>query len=147
MGYPVIQGTGVPANMLVGDCTDCIVSLPVQSTTSMRFSMTITEGQNLVLKNVGTINATYASDNVAEESVTIPPGEFFSINQPLVALCIRVSSVALVNMIVSGGTAIAMNVSKMIFIDEELEGFEISAPAGTDAPDVRVDLFYALKTQ
>lgn len=144
MGYPVIITPPVPAANS-GDCLDCIVSLPVQPTTSMRFSTTITEGQNLVLKNVGTINATYPSDNVAEQSVTIPPGQFYSLSQPLVALCVKVSSTALVNLLASGGTAIAVNVSKMLFIDEELEGFEISAPTGTNAPDVRVDLFYAVK--
>jgi hypothetical protein len=143
MGYPVINTPPLPAT---SNCTDCIVSLPAQSTTSMRFNMTVTQGENLVLKNVGTINATYASDNVAQELVTIQPGAFFSITQNMIALCIQVSSTALVNLIVSGGTAVAFNVSKMIFIDEELEGVEVSVPAGAEAVPVTVAFFYATAT-
>lgn len=139
MGYPTIQTPPVSTN---ANCTDCIVTLPVQSTTSMRFNMTVTEGQNLVLKNVGTINATYASDSVAEELITIQPGAFFTITQNMIALCIQVSSTALVNLIMSGGTAVAFNVSKMIFIDEALEGVEVSVPTGANAVPVTVSFFY-----
>jgi hypothetical protein len=146
MAYPVIQTPPVPAANS-GDCLDCIVSLPVQSTTSMRFSTTITEGQNLVLRNVGTINATYTTDNVAEESLTIQPGTFFTVNQPTSALLVRVSSDAVVNLILAGDVAIALNVAKMIFIDQELQGFEVSVPAGQDAVAVQVDLFYAITAQ
>jgi hypothetical protein len=143
MSYPVIQLPPISTN---SNCEECIVTLPAQSTTSMRFNMIVTEGQNLVLKNVGTINATYASDNVAEELVTIQPGAFFSINQPLIALCVKVSSVAVVNLIMSGGTAVAFNVSQMIFIDEPLQGVEVSVPTGTGAVPVTVSLFYAMAT-
>jgi hypothetical protein len=112
----------------------------------MRFNMNITQGENLVLKHVGTINATYASDNVAQELVTILPGAFFSINQNMIALCIQVSSPALVNLIMSGGTAVAFNVSNMLFIDEALEGVEVSVPTGTGAAPVTVSFFYAMAT-
>jgi hypothetical protein len=141
MGYPVINTPPLPATQ---NCTDCIVSLPVQSTTSLRFNTIITQGENLVLKNVGTINATYVSDNVAEELVTIQPGAFFSITQNMIALCIQVSSPALVNLIMSGGTAVAFNVSKMIFIDEALQGVEVSVPAGANAVPVTVSFYYAM---
>lgn len=141
MSYPVINTPPLPAT---DNCTDCIVTLPVQSTTSMRFNMTVTEGQNLVLKNVGNINATYVSDNVGEQLVTIQPGEFFSISQNMVAICVQVSSVALVNLLMSGGTAVALNVSKMLFIDEALEGVEVSVPTGADAVPVTVSFYYAL---
>jgi hypothetical protein len=140
MSYPTIQTPPVSTNP---ECAQCIVSLPVQSTTSMRFNMNITQGENLVLKNVGTINATYASDNVAQELVTIQPGAFFSITQNLIALCIQVSSTALVNLIMSGGTAVAFNVSNMLFIDEPLQGVEVSVPTGTGAVPVTVAFFYA----
>lgn len=140
-GVLILNGT--PQNPVVGDCADCIVSLPVQPTTSMRYNMTISEGQNLVLKNVGTLNATYASDNVAQQLVTIQPGQFFSINQKMIALCIKVSSNAVVNLIGSGG-AIAFNVSKMLFIDETLDGVEVSVPAGADAVPVTVAFFYVI---
>lgn len=143
MSYPTIQTPPVPSS---SNCTDCIVTLPAQPTTSLRFNMNITQGENLVLKNVGTINATYASDNVAQELVTIQPGAFFSINQSMIALCIKVSSAALVNLIMSGGTAVAFNVSKMIFIDEALEGVEVSVPTGASAVPVTVSFFYAMAT-
>jgi hypothetical protein len=143
MGYPTIQTPPVSSN---SNCAECIVTLPVQSTTSMRFNMNITQGENLVLKHVGTINATYASDNVAQELVTILPGAFFSINQNMIALCIQVSSPALVNLIMSGGTAVAFNVSNMLFIDEALEGVEVSVPTGTGAAPVTVSFFYAMAT-
>jgi hypothetical protein len=141
MSYPVIITPPLPAT---DNCTDCIVSLPAQSTTSLRFNTTITQGENLVLKNVGTINATYVSDNVAQELVTLQPGEFFSITQNIIALCIQVSSTALVNLVMTGGTAVALNVSKMIFIDEALQGVEVSVPTGADAVPVTFSFFYAL---
>jgi hypothetical protein len=144
MSYPVINPPPIPANPNP-NCLDEIVTLPVQSTTSLRFNMNITQGQNLVLKNVGTLNATYASDNVAQESVTIPPGEFYAVNQPIVALCVQVTAPAMVNLMLSGGVAFAVNVSNMFFIDEALQGFEVSAPAGTNAPTVRANLFYAIQ--
>jgi hypothetical protein len=144
MSYPVINPPPSASGETVGTCTDCIVSLPSQPTTSMRFQTIITQGQNLVLTNVGTINATYPSNNVAEQQVTIPPGEFFAINQPVLAMCVQVNAPAVVNLILPGGTAIALNVAQMIFIDEALQGFEISSPSGTSAPTVTANVFYAL---
>ncbi len=143
MSYPTINPAPISSN---SNCTDCIVTLPPQPTTSLRFNMNITQGQNLVLKNVGTINATYPSDSVAQESLTIQPGEFFSINQPMIALCIQVSSPILVNLNLGGGTAIAFNVSTMLFLDENLDGIEISVPTGPEAVAVTVALFYAIQT-
>jgi hypothetical protein len=35
----------------------------------------------------------------------------------------------------------------MLFIDEPLQGFEINAASGTDAPTVRADVFYAVTAQ
>lgn len=143
MSYPTIQTPPVSSNP---NCADCIVTLPPQPTTSMRFNMLISEGQNLVLKHVGAINSTYASDNVAQESVTIQPGAFFSITQNMIAICVQVSSTALVNLIMSGGTAVAFNVAKMIFIDEPLQGVEVSVPTGTGAVPVTVAFYYAMAT-
>jgi hypothetical protein len=143
MSYPTIQTPPVSTNP---NCAECIVTLPPQSTTTLRFNMNITKGQNLVLSNVGTINATFASNNVAQETVTIPPGGFFNINQSMIALCIQVSSPALVNLNLGGGTAVAFNVNTMLFIDEALTGVEISVPTGTNAVAVNVSLFYAMAT-
>jgi hypothetical protein len=143
MGYPSINPPPVSTN---ANCAECIVTLPVQSTTSMRFNMNVTKGQNLVLENVGIINATYASNNVAQETVTIAPGGFFNISQSMIALCIKVSSPALVNLNLGGGTAVAFTVNTLLFIDEALSGVEISVPTGTNAVSVNVSLFYAMAT-
>lgn len=143
MGYPNLPVKTGP--LMTQDC-DCIVSLPDQPTTSLRFNMTVTEGQNLILKNVGTINATYASNNVAEEFVTIAPGQTYTVNQPTVALCIKTSALVQANLMVNG-QGLAFSVTKMLFIDEALDSFSITNPTGTGATNTTVALFYALKAQ
>lgn len=143
MGYPNLAVNTGP--LMTQDC-DCIVTLPEQSTTSLRFNMTVTEGQNLVLKNVGTLNAAYPSDNVAEESLTLVPGQTFALNQPVIALCIKTSGLVQVNLI-ANGVGMAFSVSKMLFIDETLDSFTITNPTGTGATNANVALFYAVKPQ
>lgn len=141
MEYPNLPVNTGPQTMQ--DC-DCIISLPVQSTTSLRFKMEVTEGQNLILKNVGTLNATYVSDSVAEEFVTIAPGQTYTANRNTMALCIKPSSMVQVNLTING-QSLMFSVSKMLFIDEELDEFAITNPASTDAKSVDVAIFYALK--
>jgi hypothetical protein len=143
MGYPNLPVNTGP--LMTQDC-DCIVTLPEQSTTSLRFNMTVTEGQNLVLKNVGTLNATYPSDNVAEESLTLVPGQTFVLNQSVIALCVKTNALVQVNLIVNG-IGMAFSVSKMLFIDETLDSFTITNPTGTNATNANVALFYAIKPQ
>jgi hypothetical protein len=143
MGYPNLPVNTGP--LITQDC-DCIVTLPEQSTTSLRFNMTVTEGQNLVLKNVGTLNATYPSDNVAEESLTLVPGQTFVLNQSVIALCVKTNALVQVNLIVNG-IGMAFSVSKMLFIDETLDSFTITNPTGTNATNANVALFYAIKPQ
>lgn len=134
------------ASLTVSGDDTRIVSLPNQPTTSLRFNMTVTEGQNLILKNVGTMNATYASEGVAEQSVALPVGTFYSVTQPVVALCVKPSGPITVNLLI-GGQGTLLNVTKMLFIDEELDGFEINNPTSSTATDVQAALFYVLKPQ
>ena len=143
MGYPNLPVNTEP--LMTQDC-DCIVTLPEQPTTSLRFNMTVTEGQNLILKNVGTMNATYASNNVAEESLTLVPGQTFNLNQPVIALCIKTTGLVQVNLMVNG-VGMAFSVTKMLFIDEVLDSFSITNPAGTGAVNADIALFYAIKSQ
>lgn len=143
MGYPNLPVNTGP--IMTQDC-DCIVTLPDQPTTSLRFNMTVTEGQNLILKNVGTMNATYASNNVAEESLTLIPGQTFNQNQPVVALCIKTTGLVQVNLMVNG-VGMAFSVTKMLFIDEVLDSFSITNPTGIGAVNADIALFYAIKSQ
>jgi hypothetical protein len=56
---------------VVGDCQDCIVSLPVVSTTSMKLSVQVSMGYNLLLRRVGTYNQVYANDQTLDTFVEI----------------------------------------------------------------------------
>lgn len=140
MAYPNLPENTGP--LQTQDC-DCIVSLPVQSTTSMRFNMTITEGNNLILKNVGNVNAIYVSDSLAEESVSVAPGQTYAVSSAVMALCVKTDSPVMANLLVNG-QGIAFNVTNMLFIDEVLDSFEISTPS-TATKDANVALFYVLK--
>lgn len=76
---------------VVGTCTDCIISLPPQPKTSMKFSIEVSEGFNAVIKRVGTVIGYYPSDNVTTESVQLTPGSSYTWIQGFGAVCIGTS--------------------------------------------------------
>jgi hypothetical protein len=113
----------------------------------MHYSMTISQGYNLVLKNAGTVNGTYASNNLGAESVTLPPDGRFTLAQSLTSLAIGVDHPVMVSL-GSNGTMITFSINKMFFIDQEFDSLTIINPAPNTiptSPSVKVVLFFTLK--
>jgi hypothetical protein len=64
---------------VVGTCQDCIISVPITTKSSMRLSVQVTMGNNLLLRNVGTYNQIYPNDQVLDTFVEIAASGNYSI--------------------------------------------------------------------
>lgn len=118
---------------VVGTCTDCIVTLPVQPTTSLRYSVVVTEGNNLVLKNRGTIEAVYASNTLGSEHLTLTPQQQYSWSQSFTSLCISTDQPIQVSLKTAVSTVV-FTVTKVLVIDQPFIGVTILNPASNVAP-------------
>lgn len=130
---------------VVGTCTDCIVTLPVQPNTSMRYSVVVTEGNNLILKNRGQIDAVYASNTLGAEHVTLGPQQQYTWSQPFSSLCIGTDQPVQVSLMTAVSTVV-FTVTKLLIIDQQFIGLSILNPASDTTvpvgPTANVALYF-----
>lgn len=123
---------------VVGTCTDCIVSLPAQPPTSMKFSVSVTEGFNSILKRVGTVNGIYPSASMALDGPTLAPGASYAIGATK-SLCIGTSAPLQVTVTV-GSITMTFNVNSLLILDDAYTSVRITNPSTTI--NAVVALFY-----
>lgn len=130
---------------VVGTCTDCIVTLPTQPNTSLRYSVVVTEGNNAILKNRGAIEAVYASNTLGTEFLSLTPQQQYSWSQPFNSLCIGTDQTIQVSLKTAVSTVV-FNVSKLLVIDQPFIGLTILNPASNTTtpvgPTANVSIYF-----
>jgi hypothetical protein len=113
---------------VVGTCTDCIVSLPVQPKTSLVFAVAVSEGMNGVIKQLGTFRGYYPSDNLSSQSLELTPGSTFTTGK-VTAVCIKTNQPLQVTTM-TGGVGMTFNVNSLMILDDSYDSLEITNPSG-----------------
>lgn len=122
----------------IGDCNDCIISLPDVPKTSIKFNIDIQNGYNSIIKEVGAANGYYPSENLANESIEIQPGQNYQQSQQINALCVSTNT-PIVLILTTSSSTITLNVNQVIILDDEYQSFEIQNTGTTVA---KVAIYY-----
>jgi hypothetical protein len=138
MSYPTIQTPPVSSNP---NCAECIVTLPVQPTTSLILSAEVREGNNAVLKQVASKTANYPAQNIYEVGVNLAPGASYTIGATSVT-CIFTSSPLQVTFSLNGNLT-TFNVNNLLILDDSHDSVTITNSAATGGPTASVSISYA----
>src|SRR6266702_7412661 len=97
---------------VVGTCTDCIVSLPVQPSTSMVFEVSISEGIKSVIKRLGVARGYYPADNLSSLALSLAPGGAYTVG-PFTSLLVTTDTPVQVTVVIAG-QAMTFNVNSLL---------------------------------
>ena len=124
----------------IGTCTDCIITLPPQPKTSMKFSIEVSEGFNAVIKRVGTVIGYYPSNNLATESVQLTPGSSYTWNQGFGSVCIGTSLP--LQMTTAFNTVVnTFNIQSVFVSDQGFTSITLTNPS-TATQTAKIAIFY-----
>jgi len=127
---------------VVGTCTDCIISLPPQPKTSMKFAVEVSEGFNAVIKRVGTVIGYYPSNNIGTESIELTPGSSYTWSQGFSAVCIG-TSLPLQMTTASGTVVNTFNIQSVFVSDQGFTSVTLTNPS-TATQTAKIAIFYAV---
>lgn len=118
---------------VVGDCTDCIVSLPVVPKTSLKFGISVARGYNGVIQQSGLFSAVYTADNIAQQSGSLATGASFTPQTSTTgytAICLSVNQPCTL-LLTKGSSSLSVTVNQVLVLDDTFTGFTITNPTGT----------------
>lgn len=120
---------------VVGTCTDCIVSLPPQPLTSLRFRVDVTTGYNKVLKHVTTANGYYPSDDLGTQTLTLAASSSYSHPTGISALFVSTDQPLQVTVTI-GNVALTFNVNSLLILDDTYTSFTVANTSTTNVANV-----------
>jgi hypothetical protein len=136
---------------VVGDCQDCIVSLPVQPDHTMLVDVKVSFGQNLVMRNLGVFRSNYAPVSPVsqvEQYYEIPAGATVQFPTGYSVLFISTDKPVQLSSTISNVPAEITKVNtvnKLLLVDEQMLGFSITNPSpttGEGSYTAKVQLMY-----
>lgn len=126
---------------VIGTCTDCIVSLPVQPTNSLVFTVGIKECNNLVLKRIAQFDLNYPATDITETGVNLAPSGSYTISK-VTALCVHTSAPVQVTVSLAGN-ALTFNVNNVLVLDAPYDSVTILNQAASGGATANVFVAYA----
>lgn len=126
---------------VVGTCTDCIVSLPVQPTNSLVFTVGVKECNNLVLKHVAQFETNYPATDITEMGVNLAPGGSYT-TTAVTAVVVNTNAPLQVTVSLAGN-AFTFNVNNILVLDDSYDSVTLTNPAATGGATATVFLAYA----
>lgn len=104
---------------VVGDCQDCIISVPNNNPLSLKYSIDIQQGINLIIKHRGHVNGYYPSNQQSIQRVPIAPGGNLTIGGAEPPTSVLISTDQLVQVTVIRGTlSTVFNVNQLFVCDD-----------------------------
>jgi hypothetical protein len=133
---------------VVGTCTDCIISVPNAKPLSLKYSMEVVQGTNLVLQNRGTAHGYYPSNLQSVQRMELAAGATYSPGTAIDSLLIA-TDIAVQVTIVRGTISTVFVVNTMLFLDDtSITNFMVSNPgATTPTPGPTANLFICYTSQ
>lgn len=123
---------------VVGTCEDCIVSLPVQPSTSMVFEVQVSEGIRSVIKRLGFARGYYPADNVGSSGLALAPGGSYSTG-PVTSLLVSTDQPIQVTVSVAG-QAMTFNVKSLLILDDAYDSVTVTNP-GAATQNAQVGIY------
>jgi hypothetical protein len=130
---------------VVGTCTDCIVSLPAQPITSLKFKIVAQQGNGGIIRTLGTYNAYYPAANISSEQlIVLAESGTFSPVLPtaLKALSVYVSGGPVTVALTKGEIVSTLTVNTILIVDDAYTAVTITNPSTTAS--VQVQLNYCM---
>lgn len=127
---------------MVNQCTGCIVSLPDQPKTSMRYEVSVTEGLNAILNHVGTVNGYYPSNTLGTENLSLAPGSSYTWTTEFASVCIGTTQPIQVTSAL-GAAINTFNVQSVYVTDQGFTSMTVTNPA-TATQTANVAIFYTV---
>lgn len=116
---------------VVGDCTDCIVSLPAIPKRSLSLVVKASVGLNLIRRQVGDFQGFYPADNVSDQAVQLAPsGVFGPVATGFKSLMIATDQPLQVSVTKAGVTSI-LTVNSVLVLDGAVDAFTVTNPSTT----------------
>jgi hypothetical protein len=118
---------------VVGTCADCIISVPNAKPLSLKYSMEVVQGTNLVLQNRGTAHGYYPSNLQSVQRMELAAAATYSPGVAPDSLLITTDSPVQVT-VVRGTVSTVFNVNSMLFLDDtSITNFMVSNAGTTTA--------------
>lgn len=115
---------------VVGNCTDCIVSLPVISTHAVNLRVQTSVSDNMIIRETGAYQQSYANDQSTDLYVQIAASGNYAIPSGTQFLFLRVSAPVSVTAVVAG-VSMTFNVATFLVLDTPYSAIQISNPSST----------------
>lgn len=115
---------------VVGNCGDCIVSLPAQSTHAVNLRVQTSVSDNLVIRETGAYQQSYVNDQSTDLFVQIAEAGNYAIPAGTQFLFLCVSSPVAVIAVVAG-VSMTFNVAALLVLDTPYDAIQISNPSTT----------------
>jgi hypothetical protein len=130
---------------VVGTCTDCIVSLPTQPLTSLKFKIVAQQGMGGIIRTLGTYNAYYPAANISSEQLIVlaESGTFAPVlPSALKALSVYVTGGPVTVALTNGEVVSTLTVNTILIVDDAYTAVAITNPSTTAS--VQVQLNYCM---
>ena len=120
---------------VVGTCTDCIISLPPQPLTSLRFRVDVNTGYNKILKHVTTANGYYPSDDLGVQALTLAASSSYAHTTGVTALFVSTDQPLQVTVTI-GNAAMTFNVNSLLILDDTYTSFTVANTSTTNVANL-----------
>lgn len=124
---------------IVGSCEDCIISLPAQPTHAVNLRVQTTVSDNLVIRETGAYQQSYANAQSLDMFVQIVASGNYAIPSGTQFVFLHVSSPVAVTAVLAG-VNMTFNVNSFLILDTPYDAIQISNPS--TASSVNMNLVY-----
>jgi hypothetical protein len=115
---------------VVGTCTDCIISVPNNSTLSLKYKVSVQEGINHVIKNKGEVNGYYPCSTTNVQGLTLAPGATYAPTQSATSILLSVDAPVQLT-IFRDLVAFTVTVNQLFIMDDSITRFSITNTSST----------------
>jgi len=120
---------------VVGDCQDCIVSLPTIPQRSMSIQVKALVGNKLIRRSVGDFQGFYPADNVSEQTLSLAPN--ISFTGPKIAALMIATDQPVTLVLTKDAVVVTLTVNSLFVCDSGYDSFVITNPqAATENANV-----------
>jgi len=117
---------------VVGTCGDCIISVPNASPNSLKFSVSVDEGVNKIIKHRANVSGYYpTATGLSVQSITLEPSGTYSPGLPVSALLISCNA-PIQATLVSNGVSITLPVNQLLSMDSGFDSVSVTNVSTTD---------------
>ncbi|BAG41642.1 hypothetical protein [Ralstonia phage phiRSL1] len=118
---------------VVGDCADCIISVPNNSLLSMVYRVSVDEGQNHLIRHRGNVNGYYPAQSVSAQGITLAAGSSHTVNVSTSSILVSTNTPLQMSLVQAGVTVTTMTVRQLMIVDDAFSSFTLTNNGTTDA--------------